>query len=169
MPSLVPTQIRRNRQTLKTSEEPAERTLSDLTEIIYGDFDPWFAFSATLRIHGDGLDFEQISRTLGVEPTNYHIKGERKGPRSPEWRDDAWHYQPAIDESRPLTDHLNALWEILQPHVAFLKSLKRHCTVDVFCGYRSNSQTAGFEVDHRCLDIFIQLEVPFGVSVITLE
>jgi hypothetical protein len=41
--------------------------------------------------------------------------------------------------------------------------------VDVFCGYRSNSQIAGFAVEHHALKLFLALEVPFGVSIITLE
>ncbi len=55
---------------------------------------------------------------------------------------------------------------MVHPHVAYLKELKRRLTVDVFCGYRSNCVTAGFEVDHRALVIFTELEVPFGVSVV---
>lgn len=58
---------------------------------------------------------------------------------------------------------------MVRPHVTFLKDLKRRYHVDVFCGYRSNSGTAGFEVDHICLDLFVQLEIPFGVSVIITE
>lgn len=38
--------------------------------------------------------------------------------------------------------------------------------VDVFCGYRSNCDMAGFDVDYKCLELFTALEVPFSVSVI---
>ena len=41
-------------------------------------------------------------------------------------------------------------------------------TDDVFCGYRSNCDHAGFEVSHQCLELFRSLEVPFGVSVIVV-
>ena len=40
--------------------------------------------------------------------------------------------------------------------------------MDVFCGYRSNSQTAGFQVGPGSLELFVRLEVPFGVSVIVI-
>jgi hypothetical protein len=40
--------------------------------------------------------------------------------------------------------------------------------VDVFCGYRSNCDHAGFEVSHKCLELFVALEVPFGLSVIVV-
>jgi hypothetical protein len=49
-----------------------------------------------------------------------------------------------------------------------LKKLKERLNVDIFCGYRSDCETAGFEFDHRALIIFTELEAPFGVSVIVL-
>lgn len=126
----------------------------------------YFRFSATLRIHGDGVPFEEISERLGVEPTHLHRRGEFHGPRSPAWRDDAWHFEPALPETEPLERHIEALWQVLRSHVEYLKALKQRFKVDVFCGYRSNCDHAGFEVSHKCLELFTALEVPFGVSVI---
>jgi Domain of unknown function (DUF4279) len=126
----------------------------------------YFHFSATLRIHGEEVPFEEISRRLGVQPTNLHRKGERRRPTSPVYRDDAWQFQSSLPETEPLERHIEALWEMVRPHVEYLKGLKQRFKVDVFCGYRSNCDTAGFEVSHRCLELFTALEVPFGVSVI---
>ena len=95
-----------------------------------------------------------------------HRKGERRGPRSPLYLDDAWHFQPALPEVAPLAQHIEALWEVLKPHVQYLKSLKQQYKVDVFCGYRSNCDHAGIEVPHTCLELFTALEIPFGVSII---
>ncbi len=125
-----------------------------------------FCFAATLRIHGDGLPFAEIRRTLGVDPTHVHHKGDRRGPNSPCYRDDAWHFNPPLQETEPLERHIEALWETVRPHVEYIKGLKERFTVNVFCGYRSNCDTAGFEVSHKCLELFTALEVPFGVSVI---
>ena len=136
-------------------------------EVIYPAEEPYFAFSATLRIHGEIGDLEEISRTLGVAPTHTHRGGELALPkRSATWKDDAWHFRAPLDESRPLEEHITALWSQLRPHMAYLKSLKNRLKVDVFCGYRSNSPTAGFQVGHECLGLFMELGVPFGVSVI---
>ena len=126
----------------------------------------YFKYSVTLRVHGDEVPFEEISQTLGVAPTRSHRKGERRGPNSPEYRDDAWHYQPPVPEEEPLASHIEGLWTVVRPAVAYLKSLKQRNKVDVFCGYRSNCDTAGFEVPHTCLELFTTLEVPFGVSVV---
>jgi hypothetical protein len=125
-----------------------------------------FKFSATLRIHGDDVPFDQIERALGVSPTHSHRKGERRGPHSPAYRDDAWHFQPPIPEAEPLAVHIDALWAVVRPAVGYLKALKPRYKLDVFCGYRSNCDTAGFEVPHTCLELFTALEVPFGVSVV---
>ena len=128
----------------------------------------YFRFSATLRIHGDGVPFEEIGQRLGVEPTHLHRKGERRGSRSPAYRDDAWQFQPSLPETEPLERHIEALWQVVRPQLEYLKGLKQRFKVDVFCGYRSNCDHAGFEVSHRCLELFTALEVPFGVSVIVV-
>lgn len=126
----------------------------------------YFCFSASLRIFGDGLDIDEITRTLGLTPTHSHRKGQRRGSHSVPWPQDMWSYQPAVDKARPLHEHITALWDAVRPHIPYLRDLKQKFHVDVFCGYRSNSGTAGFEVDHHCLGLFAELEVPFGVSVI---
>jgi hypothetical protein len=142
------------------------RTLRGFFNAEEPDEENYFRFSATLRIHGDGVPFEEIRERLGVESTHLHRKGERRGETSPAWLDDAWHFQPLLPETEPLERHIEALWQAVRPHVEYLKALKQHFKVNIFCGYRSNCDTAGFEVSHKCLELFTALEVPFGVSVI---
>ena len=125
----------------------------------------YFCFSATLRIFGEGLDIDDVTRTLRVQPTHSHRKGERRGFEGPAWPQDMWSFEPSIDESRPLDEHVMALWNAIRPHTPYLRALKQSFHVDVICGYRSNSNGAGFEVDYRCLGLFADLEVPFGISV----
>jgi hypothetical protein len=149
------------------SDEPGSfRTLKGFLAGEEPDGANYFCFSATLRIHGEDLPFEEISQRLGVQPTHSHRKGEQRGPRSPAYRDDAWHFQPSLAETEPLERHIEALWQVVRPAVDYLKALKQRYKVDVFCGYRSNCDHAGFEVSHKCLELFVALEVPFGVSVI---
>ena len=136
------------------------------SEVIHEDEPVFFKFSSTLRIAGEDVDFGEISRTLGLSPTHLHRKGERPSPGSKPWGHDMWSYTPVVDRAQPLHDPIRALWDALRPHMPYLRDLKRKYQVDIFCGYRSNSHTAGFEVDHRCLGLFSELEVPFGVSVI---
>jgi hypothetical protein len=127
---------------------------------------PYFAYSAALRIFGNVPDFDVISRTLGVKPTHVRRKGERKGPRSPAYREDAWFFQAPVAEDRPLDEHVQALWTAIEPSKDYLLELKQTLKVDVFCGYRSNHWAAGFHVEPESLAMFVALQIPFGVSVI---
>lgn len=142
------------------------RTLRGFLDGQEPDEPTYFAFSATLRIFGPEVPFAEIEEALGVAPTHTHRKGERRGPRSPGYQADAWQYQAPIPKTEPLAVHLDALWAVIRPAVDYLKKLKTRCDVDVFCGYRSNCDMAGFEVPHTSLELFTALEVPFGVSVI---
>ena len=135
-------------------------------EAIHEDEPVYRCFSAMLRIFGEGVDFDEISRMLCLSPSESHRKGERRTPRSEPWQHDMWIYQPAVDEERPLGEHILALWQAIRPHIPYLRDLKRRFEVDIFCGYRSDSDTAGFSVDQRCLGLFAELDVPFEVSVI---
>ena len=152
-----------------TNQPETYRTLKGFLTGQEVDETNYFLFSATLRIHGDGVPFHEIEKLLGVRPTNTHRKGEQRTPSSPIYRDDAWHYQPPLPETEPLENHIRALWHVVRPAVVYLKGLKQRFRIDVFCGYRSNCDTAGFEVSHDCLELFTALEVPFGVSVIVVS
>jgi hypothetical protein len=130
------------------------------------ELEPYVHDSASLRIFGQLGDPHKITRLLGVEPTHWHRRGDRWPPRARPYEHDMWLYEAPVPEDRPLTEHLEALWQTFRPHVQSLKKLKERLNVDIFCGYRSNCGSAGFVVDHRALVIFTELEVPFGVSVI---
>lgn len=114
----------------------------------------------------DNLD--EITEIVGVKPTHTHKKGDKRSERAQPYKSDMWCYEPMVNEEEPLSKHLNALWAAIGENAQKIKSLKDNVTVDVFCGYRSDCDHAGFEVDHRSLTIFQELEIPFSVSVIVL-
>ena len=60
------------------------------------------------------------------------------------------------------------LWERLRPHKEYLLGLKKSVTVDVFLGYRSNCDHCGVEVPHTSLEMFWELKIPFGLSIIVV-
>jgi hypothetical protein len=142
------------------------RTLRGALEGSESDEEPYFAYSATLRIFGEIPDFDDISIRLQLVPTRTHRKGDKPGPRSPGFPHDMWSYSPPLDESEPLEEHIEALWAKLKPHKQYLLELKKNLSVDVFLGYRSNCDHAGIEVPHQSLEMFTELEIPFGVSII---
>lgn len=130
------------------------------------DEEIYFAYSATLRIFGNIEDLNDITINLGFEPTSFHKKGERRGPKSSPYQHDMWSYEAQIDEDVDLEKHIDELWTKLKPHKEYLLELKKALTVDVFLGYRSNSDTAGIEVPYTSLEMFTELKIPFGLSII---
>ena len=124
----------------------------------------YFAYSATLRIHGKDLPFEDIESALAVTPSYTHKAGERSRSGARQYRDDAWHFTAPVAEEAELTEHLRRLWQTVKPAVHYLNKLD--AAVDVFCGYRSNHGAAGLAVEPDALQIFTTLKVPFGLSVI---
>ncbi len=137
--------------------------------VLYDVQDPEFYYSASLRISGEGLDLDGISQRLGLQPTHQHRKGDRRGPRSPQYEADMWSYTSPVEETEHLTVHLKVLWAALRPHKEYLKQLKEDFHVDIFCGFRTNCQVTGIEIECKCLEMFIELEIPFGLSIITIE
>ena len=125
----------------------------------------FFAYSATLRVFGLIPDLDAISNTLRLKPTHMHRKGDR-GRISTPYDHDMWSYTVSMDESEPLHKHIDALCEKLKPHKEYLLKLKKAATVDVFLGYRSDCETAGIEVPHASLEMFSELEIPFGLSIV---
>ncbi len=130
------------------------------------DSEPYFAHSATLRVFGDTVDRQEISARLGVEPTHWHRKGDRRSPGAAPWEHDAWNYTAPIPKDRPLGEHIDALWATIKPKKSYLLALKEVATVDVFLGYRSDSDTAGLDIPHHSLEIFAELQVSLALSII---
>jgi hypothetical protein len=126
----------------------------------------FFAYSASLRIFGSIPDLEEITQRLGVAPTSAHRRGERRGPKSPPYKHDMWCYDAPVSENEPLHVHIDALWNTFKERKDYLLQLKRDVTVDVFLGYRSNCDHAGVEVPYQSLEMFRELQVPFGMSII---
>jgi hypothetical protein len=128
--------------------------------------DHYFAYSATLRIFGNIPNMDEISTRLNLKPTDSHRKGEKCDSRAEGYRHDMWSYTAPVDKSAELHEHIDALWIALKLHKRYLLKLKESLSVDVFLGYRSNCDTAGVEVSHTSLEIFSELRIPFGISII---
>ena len=142
------------------------RTLRGFLDGEEPDEETYFAYCASLRIFGVLGDLEDITRRLGVAPTNSHRRGERRRPNSPPHQHDMWAYQAPVPEAEPLDVHIDRLWQTFREHKTYLLELKKTVTVDVFLGYRSNCDHAGLEVPCTSLEMFIELQIPFGVSII---
>jgi Domain of unknown function (DUF4279) len=128
----------------------------------------YFAYSASLRIFGNIPDLDEITRRLGVVPSHTHRLGERRWPAEPPYKHDMWSYIAPVKKREPLYVHIDALWNTFREHKQYLLQLKKELTVDVFLGYTSDCDNAGVELPYQSLEIFRELQVPFGLSIIVL-
>jgi hypothetical protein len=126
----------------------------------------YFSYSSTLRISGNIDNLNEISDILELKPTYFHRKGEKPAKISRPFENDMWMFSPDIAEEKPLEEHINALWNLIKNKKTDIIKLKEKYKIDIFNGYRSNCDNAGFEVPYNCLEMFIELKIPFGVSVI---
>lgn len=77
-----------------------------------------------------------------------------------------WRYEVPISKEESLDVHIQTLWNKIKLFKRYLLKLKESVKVDVFLGYRSNSGTAGFMISPESLEMFVELDIPFEVSVI---
>jgi hypothetical protein len=149
-----------------TDDKESWPTLPHSSGVEEQDKNVRFAYSASIRIFGHNADLDDITKHLGVVPTHSHRQGERRGPNSSTYEHDMWSYTIPLEETEPLHAHLDALWNTFKEHKQYLLQLKRDLTVDVFLAYTSNCDHAGVEVPYQSLEIFKELQVPFGLSII---
>jgi hypothetical protein len=126
-----------------------------------------FGFSATLRVMCAAERHDEIERVTGLTATHQHRQGE-EGRFGRPWPSDLWTLESPRPPAAPLDDHLAWLWDQIQPHAAFFRSLAAEDGVDmdIFCGYRSDCAECGFEVTPDALTIVHALNVPLEVSVV---
>jgi hypothetical protein len=79
-----------------------------------------------------------------------------------------WGYKAPVDENEPLHVHIDTLWNTLKEHKSYLLQLKQNLTVDVFLGYTSNCDHAGIVLPYQSLEMFSELQSPFGLSIIVI-
>jgi Domain of unknown function (DUF4279) len=127
----------------------------------------YLAYSATLRICGVISDLEEITQRLGVAPSATHRIGDRGwGPSLPPYEHDMWSYSAPVKKTEPLHAHIDTLWNTFRERKEYLLNLKQNLTVDVFLGYQSNCDHAGVVVPYQSLEMFRELQIPFGLSII---
>jgi hypothetical protein len=84
----------------------------------------------------------------------------------PPYKLDMWMYNAPVNKTGPLHIHIDTLWNTFRNRKEYLLHLKQDLTVDVFLGYQSNCDHAGVEVPFQSLEMFRELQIPFGLSII---
>lgn len=107
--------------------------------------------SATLRVTSESLSTSEMTEIFGVAPKKSFEKGDLVSSKSPKptYRKAAmWQWESEIGDTKSLNEHLIAVCHFLKEREDKLPLLVG-CQMDVFCGFFSNSEQIGFDIDHR--------------------
>jgi hypothetical protein len=121
-----------------------------------------------MRVFGEHLDFDLISRKLGVQPSHAHRKGEIFAPGAPPFAHDLWSVDAPVNRAETLDKHLLSLRQMLEPRYDFLRSLKGQAQLRSFCGIISDGHECAFRLSPEALRIFTRLDIDMEVSLIFL-
>ena len=127
-------------------------------------------FSATLRIMNAPEIHDEIEKTTGIKPTHVHVRGDiafRGTKKVRLWENDLWSLKSPLDGALELSRHLDWLWDTIEPHADYFQDLaEKGVKMDVFCGYRSDSDEGGFSLTSSALQIVQKLGISVEFSVI---
>ena len=121
-----------------------------------------------LRLFGDTLDPDEITRLLGVEPTGRACKGEmQKTPsgRGRVARSGSWRL--ASDSSGDLNTQIEALLARLPSDPSLWRELSQRFSCDVFCGLFISEGNGGTELQPQMLSMLADRGLRLGLDIYT--
>ena len=135
------------------------------------DADPWVprhTFSACLRVGDVGARHDEICRVTGLVADEVHLAGEPDDEcETGVWSRDLWSLESPLPREEPLSAHLAWLWTQVGPHVDYVRSLiVDGAAVDIFCGYISDCDHCGFDLDPGAMRLADALGVTLGMNTI---
>lgn len=110
---------------------------------------------ATLRIFGDSLTPEEVSRVLGCEPTRSEYKGKIiRGPQTGRERiakTGAWRLETTDREPEDLDSQISELLTKTTQDIKVWKSLSDKFEIDLFCGFFLSESNEGLSISPESL------------------
>jgi hypothetical protein len=124
----------------------------------------------SLRIAGDTLVPDRLTRMLGVEPTFAAAKGEtveRSGVPIRQ-RTGMWSYELPASTEWELSDAIKTLLEQLPADPALWESLAADYRMDLFCGVFLEASNRGTELSLDTMALLVERRLPLGLDIYAL-
>jgi hypothetical protein len=122
---------------------------------------------AGLRIMGEDIDLDAISRELNLTPSHVHRRGELD-KSGDQYAHDMWLLDSPLGKHEQLDAHLKWLGKQLKPHSGYLKSVKNIARVDVFCSCTAVGE-GGLSLTPDSLSVSTELGLNLELSLILLR
>ena len=118
---------------------------------------------AAFIVSGESFDPNEITATLGLEPTKTGRKGDLRSlpeRKIPPRRDSIWILNSPLADEKPLQDHLEWLLDQLEPKSATIEAVAAKYKAILMCGYSSESGQGGCTFAGKLLARLGQFAVP---------
>lgn len=130
---------------------------------------PFGHSQTTLRIYGDSLDPDDVTRLLGCEPTVSERKGERVvGPKTGVVRvarTGSWRLQATRTEPEDLPVQIDELLGKLTFDMSAWAKVRETCRIDLFVGLFMNSGNNGLSISPVHLRSLGERGIELGLDV----
>ncbi|MBN2534379.1 MAG: DUF4279 domain-containing protein [Spirochaetales bacterium] len=128
----------------------------------------YFNFSVSFRIMNAPEYHEKIKENTKIVATHVHKKGDIKSKtNNKRWENDIWILSSPLPKESQIDKHIEWLWQTIEPHIEFFFELKeKNVKMDIFCGYRTNCDNGGFNLDTKSIEILNKFKIPIGFSII---
>ena len=122
-----------------------------------------------LAIYGEGLIPDEITALLGCQPTDSHIKGEKKGPRSPGYSTGAWFLK--VRGEPPNTPEIltRKLLMMVPSSPEIWEQLKTRFDVQIRYGIHISGWNKGFGLPNDLIDRISVLRADVGFDIYSYE
>ena len=121
----------------------------------------------TLRIKGETLDPEEITRLLGADPTRSRKKGDiRPHPRwHIEERAGSWQLESSLEPGIALEQHINTLLDKVTSDLSVWTELAVRFGMDLYCGLFLDSWNRGLELSPETLQRITERHLTLGLDI----
>lgn len=109
----------------------------------------------SLRISGDDLDPDDISRRLGAAPTRTRTKGQRA----------SWHLEASERRPEDINGQVASLLAQLTPDLAVWATVTAVCKVDMFCGLFLDTSNEGFSLSPDIMSALASRGIEIGFDI----
>jgi hypothetical protein len=121
----------------------------------------------SLRISGDTLAPDRITRILGVEPTHAVAKGETVDLAGVPivQATGIWTYDLPASTEWELSDAIRTLLDRFPADPALWESLATEFTTDIFCGLFLHAANRGTQISLETMALLVERRLPLGLDI----
>jgi hypothetical protein len=125
--------------------------------------------TATLRIFGDDLIPEEITKALGVRPTHATLKGEKRVVKSSGREHIAktgmWRLEAADRAPANLDERISEILSKIRCDTSVWRRISKRFRVNMFCGLFMNESNDGLEVSPATMAALGRLRIPLWFDI----